>query len=193
MRNTGRRIVAAVFFAVNLLAAIVGIWLGVPQLIAQNAQRLPQMIVDPTTLWVAFLLFVGVIGVALILVPWGRDSSKKEPPESLGAPFIIEDALMRLIDGALTSIEATDDVALKLERATHWTDHQIPTFLERALGKREKDKYVEAIAASRATNDAPIALLRVAYTYLKALVTKRLNDKFDEMLKSIPHTPQAGA
>jgi len=173
-----RKFWGALITVLCVVSAIVGILTGLPQLIAQYWDRIPTWLTSPNTVWVASLTAVGTIAVLLILEPWRRETQHEFQPDLSKVEWWIIYAIDQALNTEAKAIESRDMNTIN-STTLHSIDHSIPTFLQSALGKSERNKYTAVIDSARSSGiTRPHDLLGVAISHLHGLVAKEIMARF---------------
>jgi hypothetical protein len=147
-----------------------------PNVIVKYGRLLPIWAQDPKFIGIGITVLATGLVIALILAPWRR--AGQDPPALFDASRVDAWILWKL-DGWLKThrniVNQTTDQAIRDRAVLNTVESEIPAFLHTAMGKSEKAKYQEALAASKASDSkSPYELFFIAAEYLQGLSAREL-------------------
>src|SRR5580704_16648877 len=169
MRPTKRQILASLGTLIGGTVIVLTILDAGPNAVLRYGRFVPMWLHEPEGIGVGITVLVTSLVIALILAPWRK--AGQDPPAAFDASRMDAWILWKL-DAWLKShgnkISLTDDPAIRHRAVLLTVDSEIPAFLHTALGKSERAKYQEAIAASKASGSkSPYELFFIAAEYLQ--------------------------
>ena len=169
------------------LGNAVALAVGVPQLIKEHSDSIPDLIKNPNTLWVAFTTAITAIAVLLILAPWGRQ--KAATPPTIEAWIVRE---LTFYMGLIMTAARTGDQQKMNTEVLNAIDHGIPTFLQSATTKSERAAYEAAIQSARDGGiTEPSSLFPVAVSHVTGIIAKRLTARTQDSTATRSSSPGA--